>query len=228
MMASDKSYKPALIIVDFQEDFCPPSGSLAVPSGRTIASPINHLTNLPFPLILATKDFHPPSHISFASNHPSSTPYTSTTTIQHPNDPSKSYTTTLWPTHCVQGTPGCELVPELDVSRVHAVIEKGQDERVEMYSAFYDPFRVSDSGLAGMLSEQGVTDVFVVGLAADFCVKATAEDALQEGYTTWIVNEGTKPVMPDKWEECKRGMEDKGIKFTSIDGDAVARVKTYA
>ncbi|EXK32856.1 hypothetical protein FOXG_05832 [Fusarium oxysporum f. sp. lycopersici 4287] len=140
-MANDKPYKPALIIVDFQEDFCPPSGSLAVPSGRTIASPINHLTTLPFSLILATKDFHPSSHISFASNHASSTPYTSTTTIQHPDDPSQSYTTTLWPTHCVQGTPGCELVPELDVSRVHAVIEKGQDERVEMYSAFYDPFR---------------------------------------------------------------------------------------
>ncbi|KAL6923106.1 hypothetical protein ACHAP8_003996 [Fusarium lateritium] len=215
-MASGKPFKAALIIVDFQEDFCPPNGSLAVPEGRTIAPTINTLTALPFHLILATKDFHPPSHISFASNHPSSTPYTSTTTITHPHDSSRSYTTTLWPIHCVQGTSGADLVPELDASRLHAVIEKGQDERVEMYSAFYDPFKVSDSGLAGMLGEQQVTDVFVVGLAADFCVKATAEDAVKEGYSTWIVNEGTKPVMPDKWEECRKGMEEKGIKFTSV------------
>ncbi|KAF4415573.1 hypothetical protein F53441_14619 [Fusarium austroafricanum] len=227
-MANDEPFKPALIIVDFQEDFCPPSGSLAVPEGRSIAPTINTLTALPFPLILATKDFHPPSHISFASNHPSATPYESATQVTHPHDSSRSYTTTLWPVHCVQGTPGSELIPELDVSRVHAVIEKGQDERVEMYSAFYDPFRVSDSGLAGMLREENVTDVFVVGLAGDYCVKATAEDAVKEGYTTWIVNEGTKPVMPDNWEECKKGMEEKGVKFTSISGDAVGKVKTYA
>ncbi|KIL93091.1 Nicotinamidase [Fusarium avenaceum] len=227
-MATDKQFKPALIIVDFQEDFCPPSGSLAVPEGRSIAPAINTLTSLPFPLILATKDFHPASHISFAANHQSATPYTSTTTIHHPHDHDRCYTTTLWPTHCVQGTSGADLVPELDISRVHAVIEKGQDEGVEMYSAFYDPFRVSDSGLSVMLVEQEITDVFVVGLAGDYCVKATAEDAVQEGYTTWIVDEGTKPVMPDKWEECKKGMEEKGIKFTSITGNAVAKVKTYS
>ncbi|KAI6760603.1 hypothetical protein HG530_009463 [Fusarium avenaceum] len=227
-MTIDKPFKPALIIVDFQEDFCPPSGSLAVPEGRSIAPAINTLTFLPFPLILATKDFHPASHISFAANHQSATPYTSTTTIHHPHDHDRCYTTTLWPTHCVQGTPGADLVPELDVSRVHAVIEKGQDEGVEMYSAFYDPFRVSDSGLSVMLVEQEITDVFVVGLAGDFCVKATAEDAVHEGYTTWIVDEGTKPVMPDKWEECKKGMEEQGIKFTSITGDAVAKAKTYS
>ncbi|KAL4728993.1 NAD(+) salvage pathway protein [Fusarium chlamydosporum] len=226
-MTNDKPFKPALIIVDFQEDFCPPNGSLAVPEGRTIAPTINTLTTLPFPLILVTKDFHPPNHISFADNHPSSTPYTSTTTITHPRDSSRTYTTTLWPIHCVQGTPGSELVPELDVSRVHAVIEKGQDEKVEMYSAFYDPFKVSDSGLAGMLGEQAITDVYVVGLAADFCVKATAEDAVKEGYTTWVVNEGTKPVMPDKWDECRKSMEETGIKFTSI-GDAKEKIKNYS
>lgn len=110
---------------------------------------------------------------------------------------------------------------------MHAVIEKGQDEKVEMYSAFYDPFKVSDSGLAGMLGEQAITDVYVVGLAADFCVKATAEDAVKEGYTTWVVNEGTKPVMPDKWDECRKSMEETGIKFTSI-GDAKEKIKNYS
>ncbi|KAF5021135.1 hypothetical protein F66182_6835 [Fusarium sp. NRRL 66182] len=228
-MTVDKPFKPALIIVDFQQDFCPPSGALAVPDGRSIAPTINTLTSLPFPLIIATKDFHPPTHISFAANHPSATPYTSTTLIQHPSDPSRpGYTTTLWPVHCVQDTPGAELVPELDVSRVHAVIEKGQDERVEMYSAFYDPFRVTDSGLAEMLSKQQVTDVFIVGLAAEYCVRATAEHAVDEGYTTWIVDQGTKPVMPDKWEECRQGLVDKGVKFTSIGDEVVERVKTYS
>ncbi|KAF4982583.1 hypothetical protein FZEAL_1815 [Fusarium zealandicum] len=227
-MADKKEFKPALIIVDFQEDFCPPNGALAVPSGRTIASPINTLTVLPFPLILATKDFHPASHISFAPNHPSSTPYTSTISIVHPHDSSRAYTTTLWPVHCVQGTRGADLVPELDVSRVHVVVEKGQDERLEMYSAFYDPFKLCDTGLAAMLREQYVTDVYVVGLAADYCVKATAEHAVEEGYRTWIVEEGTKPVMPDKWDECKRDIQAKGVNFTSMDGEAVSRVRALA
>ncbi|KAM5343522.1 hypothetical protein ACJ41O_012059 [Fusarium nematophilum] len=227
-MADEKPFKPALIIVDFQEDFCPPNGALPVPEGRTIAPSINTLSSLPFSLILATKDFHPLSHISFSANHPDTQPYTSTAVVVHPRDPSVSYTTTLWPTHCVQGTPGADLVPELDISRVHAVLEKGQDERVEMYSAFYDPFHVSDSGLSGMLKEQDVTDVYVVGLAGDFCVKATAEHAVEEGYRTWIVEEGTKPVIPDKWDECKREMEGKGVRFTLMDGEAVTRVKGLA
>ncbi|KAH6887756.1 Isochorismatase-like protein [Thelonectria olida] len=217
-------FKPALLVVDFQEDFCPPNGSLAVPNGRSIASPINHLLSLPFPLKIATKDFHPASHVSFSANHPNTTPFTSTTTIVHPDDPSRSYTTTLWPVHCVQNTPGCALVPELDTSNVHAVIEKGQDERVEMYSAFYDPFRLSDSGLASFMWVNGVTHVFVVGLAGDYCVKATAEHAVEEGYTTYIVEEATKPVTPDKWDECKRGIEAKGVTFISMDGEEVARV----
>lgn len=119
-------------------------------------------------------------------------------------------------------------MPELDISLVHQVIDKGQDERVEMYSAFYDPFRVSDSGLGGRLKNEGVTDVFVVGLASDFCVKATAEHAVDQGYETYIVEEATKPVMPDQWEKCREGIIAKGVKMVSIDGDEVARVKALA
>ncbi|EFY91121.1 NAD(+) salvage pathway protein [Metarhizium acridum] len=220
-----KQFKPALIIVDFQEDFCPPNGSLAVPAGRTIAHAVNTLLALPFPLKIATRDWHPRTHVSFASNHPSSEPFTSRATIRHPSDPSQSYTTTLWPVHCVQGTPGAQLVPELDLSQVHQVLDKGQDDRVEMYSAFYDPLHVSDSGLAKRLKEEHVTHVYVVGLAADFCVKATAEDAVAEGYETYIVEEATKPVMPDAWETCREGIVAKGVGMISIHGDDVARVK---
>ncbi|KAK7430971.1 NAD(+) salvage pathway protein [Neonectria magnoliae] len=225
-MTSSKPLKAALIVVDFQEDFCPPNGSLAVTDGRAIAPAINTLLHLPFVLKIATKDWHPRHHISFAANHPGAEPYTSSHTIAYPSDPSRTYTTTLWPVHCVQGSLGAELVPELDVAALHSVIEKGKDPTVEMYSAFYDPFHVNDSGLAKMLTDAAVTDVFVVGLASDFCVKATAEHAVEEGYRTFIVNEGTRPVLPDKWDECKRDMEAKGINFISIDGDQVARLKS--
>lgn len=218
-------FKPALIIVDFQEDFCPPNGSLAVPQGRTIASPINTLLTLPFALKIATRDWHPADHVSFATNHPGCKPFTSSTRIVHPRDSSKSFTATLWPVHCVRGTKGAELVPELDARRIDHVIDKGVDAGVEMYSAFHDPFHGSDSGLAGRLKRDGVTDVFVVGLAADFCVKATAEHAIEQGFRTYIVEEATKPVMLEQWDECRREIIDKGVKMISMDGQEIARVK---
>lgn len=202
------------------------NGSLAVPQGRAIAPAINSLLNLPFVLKIATRDYHPANHVSFASNHAGATAFTSHHTIIHPHDPSKSDTTLLWPAHCVQGTPGVELVPELDVAKVDVVVDKGMNPAVEMYSAFWDPFRVSVSELGGMLKEAGVTDVFVVGLAADYCVKATAESAVEEGYRTYIVEEGTRAVMGEAWEaEGKKEVEKKGVRFVSADGSEIQRVK---
>lgn len=98
------------------------------------------------------------------------------------------------------------------------------DERVEMYSAFRDPFGVEDSGLKGSLEGEGVTDVFVVGLAGDICVMETAKGAVEEGFRTWFVEEGTKPVDVDGWDACKVGMEKAGIKVVSIHGEEVKRV----
>ncbi|PON25776.1 hypothetical protein TGAM01_v205213 [Trichoderma gamsii] len=225
-MGAEAEFRPAIIVVDFQEDFCPPSGSLAVPQGRSIAPTINSLLSLPFTIKIATRDYHPPNHVSFASNHPGATAYQSHHTIVHPTDPSKSDTTLLWPTHCVQGTPGVELVPELDVSKVDAVVDKGMNPDVEMYSAFWDPFRVSVSELGEKLKEKRVTDVFVVGLAADYCVKATAESAVEEGYRTYIVEEGTRAVKKEDWEvEGRKEVEKKGIKIVSAGGDEIQRVK---
>ncbi|OPB42618.1 isochorismatase family hydrolase [Trichoderma guizhouense] len=225
-MTADSAFKPALIIVDFQEDFCPPNGSLAVPEGRDIAPTINTLLNLPFAIKIATRDNHPQNHISFAENHPGAEPFKSYHTIIHPTDPTKSDTTLLWPTHCVQETPGADLVPELDAEKIDVVVDKGMDARVEMYSAFYDPMRVSVSELGERLKEEGVTDVFVVGLAADYCVKATAESAAEEGYRTFIVEEGTRPVMKEIWEaEGKKAVEGRGVRIVSVDGDEVARVR---
>lgn len=195
-----------------------------MPDGRSIATPINTLLSLPFHVKLATRDWHPSSHISFAANHASASPYTSTTTITHPAT-SSSYETTLWPVHCVQDTTGAQLIPELDASLLDGVIDKGMAPDREMYSAFYDPFKENDSGLASRLRDQAVTHVYVVGLASDFCVKATAEHARDEGFKTYIVDDAAKPVFPDKWPEMREQLTNQGIGMITTTGREVEQVK---
>jgi len=223
------AFKPALLVVDLQEDFCPPNGSLAVAHGRDTVAVINELLALPsFAVRIATKDWHPPDHISFASNHEGKHPFVDSATVVNPYNPSETYETRLWPIHCVQGSPGAQLIPELDVARLDAVIEKGTRKEVEMYSAFYDPFekpRVSDSGLAASLREAGITHVYVVGLAADYCVKCTALDALKEGFTTYIVEEGTRAVDAPGWAECRAETEARGARVVSAAGPEVGRLR---
>ncbi|TAQ87477.1 hypothetical protein B7494_g4202 [Chlorociboria aeruginascens] len=221
-------FKPALILVDIQEDFCPPNGSLAVPHGRDIVPIVNKLLRLPFTVKIATKDWHPADHISFASNHAGKKPFVDFTTVINPTNPFETYESRLWPIHCVQDSPGAELIPELDMKEIDRVVEKGMRKEVEMYSAFYDPLeapRVSDSGLAGLLKEMGTTHVFVVGLAADYCVVCTATDAAKEGFQTFIVEEGTRPVDENNWMEIRKGLEGKGVKVVTLDSEEVARVR---
>ncbi|OBT38610.1 hypothetical protein VE00_10942 [Pseudogymnoascus sp. WSF 3629] len=224
---AEPAFEPALIIVDFQEDFCPPSGALAVPEGRSILPTLNTLLAYPFAIKIATKDWHPAGHISFASSHPGKEPFTGFATITNPQNPSEKYESRLWPDHCVQGSPGAELVKELDLSRVDKVLEKGQMASVEMYSAFHPPLsspRVGDSGLSTLLKEKGVTDVYVVGLAADYCVAATAEDAVKEGFRAVIIEEGTRAVEPEKWGEKKKELEGRGVGVVGMKGKEVGRV----
>ncbi|TVY16371.1 Nicotinamidase, partial [Lachnellula arida] len=204
-----------LTVVDVQEDFCPPNGTLAVPNALAIIPTINHLLTLPFPLKIATKDWHPANHTSFASTHPGTHPFVSTTTI---TTPLGSYETKLWPDHCIQDTPGAALLPSLSISRIDHVVEKGQRQDIEMYSAFYDPHKCVDSGLKDVLAPGGVTDVFVVGLAFDYCVRATAVDAAAEGFGTWVVGEGTKAVDAGAWDEVVRDLKEKGVRVVSVDG----------
>ncbi|CZR55261.1 related to pyrazinamidase/nicotinamidase [Phialocephala subalpina] len=227
-MAPPENFKPALIIVDLQEDFCPPNGSLAVPNGRDIIPTVNSLLNLPFALKIATKDWHPSDHISFAANHPGKQPFSDFATIINPNNPEEKYDSRLWPVHCVQNTPGAELISELDVGKVDKVIEKGQQKEVEMYSAFYDPLkspRCSDSGLAKVLREERVTDVYCVGLAFDYCVKATAVDAGKEGFRTWVVREGTRGVDAEGWERVEGELKGEGVSCVDFGGEEVGWVR---
>jgi nicotinamidase/pyrazinamidase len=142
----------ALLVIDFQNDFCP-GGALAVPDGDQIAERVNQLAaSGGFDLVVATRDWHPADHGSFAEQ----------------GGP--------WPVHCVQGTPGAELHPALDRSLIDAVVDKGQNPSTEGYSGF------DETGLAALLRERGIDSVTVVGLATDYCVKNTALDALREGF----------------------------------------------
>lgn len=225
-MSKPVDFKPALLIIDMQNDFCPPTGSLAVTEGRSIIHTINTLISLPnFIWRMATKDFHPQSHISFASNHPApnNVPFTSFAKIVNPYNTSEMYETRLWPDHCVQGTSGADLVEGLDPSGlIDEVIEKGKDERVEMYSAFYDPFtspRISDSGISESLKSRGVNWTYVVGLALDYCVRATALDARKEGFEVVLVTDGTKPVDASKEniEKVHNELREKGIRIASME-----------
>lgn len=224
------SFKPALVIVDVQEDFCPPNGALAVEGGRDIIPIINEILAYPFALKVATKDFHPQDHISFASNHaaPNNQPFESTFTIKNPHNPEETQETRLWPDHCVQGTKGAELVPDLDTSKLDEIVEKGQDKRVEMYSAFADPFKnpcVAKSGLADMLRKLDITDVYVVGLAADYCVKHTAIDAQREGFQTWVIGDATRAVDPTCMEHVLKEYKQIGVTVVCKDDAQVQKVK---
>lgn len=128
----------------------------------------------------------------------------------------------------MQGSAGARLLPDLDLWRVDRVLEKGMVAEVEMYSAFYPPLerpRVGDSGLAGVLREAGVTDVFVVGLAADYCVASTAEDARGEGFGAAVVEEGTRAVEPEGWEGRKEELEGRGVRVVRMGAPEVERVR---
>jgi nicotinamidase-related amidase len=176
-----------------------------VQNGRKVASVINSLLGLPFRIRIATQDYHPSNHISFASQHSDAKPFTSTHKITNPeaSDPktAESQQITLWPDHCVQGTTGCEFIPELNLSLIDRVIRKGEDSRVEAYSGFGPDFRkpaIAMTGMADLLRERGIKKVVVCGLALDYCVKCTAIDSAKEGFQTVVVEDATKAVKQDE------------------------------
>ena len=170
-----------------------------------MASAINLLLGLPFKIRVRTHDSLPNNHISFASQHKDAQPFTSTHTITNPeaSDPNtaESLQITLWPDHCVQDSPGCEFIPELNISAIDRVIRKGEDRRVEAYSGFGPDFRkpaIAMTGMADLLREHGIKQVVVCGLALDYCVKCTAIDSAKEGFKTIVVEDATKAVNQDE------------------------------
>lgn len=174
----------ALILVDIQNDFMP-FGALPVPHGDEVVAVANTLAPR-FGLVVATQDWHPPGHASFASAHPA----------HNPGDVIEiaGSQQVLWPDHCVQGTPGASFHSALDIASVGAVVRKGVDPGIDSYSGFFDNARGRDTGLARLLSDRGVTAVTVVGLATDYCVLATALDARDLGFGVTVVAAGVRAV----------------------------------
>jgi nicotinamidase/pyrazinamidase len=177
----------ALLIVDFQNDFTP-GGALPVEHGDEIAGPINAIADR-FDLVVATRDWHPPDHGSFEGIDPAG----------------------IWPVHCVQGTPGAELHPSLDRSKVDEIVDKGQDRNTQGYSAF------DGTNLAEMLRERGVDDVYVAGLATDYCVKNTVLDALNEGFQVTVVTDAIRGIdaKPGDSQRALNEMRNAGASTTS-------------
>jgi nicotinamidase/pyrazinamidase len=182
----------ALIVVDVQPDFMP-GGALACHDGDAIVSGIDRLLRAgAFRHVVATQDWHPPKHVSFASSHPGATPFQQIELYGQPQ--------TLWPDHCVQGTAGAALDPRIDWSALDVVIRKGADPRVDSYSGFRENHDAAGgrpgTGLAGWLRERGVDEVFVCGLARDVCVLWTAQDAIALGFRTHLLWDLSRPVTP--------------------------------
>ncbi|MGE5566084.1 MAG: bifunctional nicotinamidase/pyrazinamidase [Parcubacteria group bacterium] len=173
-----------LLAVDAQVDFCP-DGRLAVPKGDEVIEPINRLARA-FDHVLLTQDWHPPGHQSFASSHPGRRPYE---VIEAPYGEQ-----ILWPDHCVQGTPGAAFHPALDAPRAELVIRKGYHREIDSYSAFFENDRQTPTGLAGYLRERGFRRVFLAGLAFDFCVLWSAEDAVRLGFQAVVIEDACRAL----------------------------------
>ena len=174
----------ALILVDLQYDFMP-GGALAVPGGNDVVEVANQWIPK-FELVVATQDWHPPGHLSFASQHPNRE-------IGELID-LKGTEQILWPEHCIQGSPGAALHADLDHEQVDAVIPKGTDISIDSYSGFFDNGHRQATGLGDYLNERHVNEVTIMGLATDYCVKFTALDAVRHGLKTNIVLSGCRGV----------------------------------
>jgi nicotinamidase/pyrazinamidase len=176
-----------LLVVDIQNDFCP-GGRLAVPRGDEVVPLVNRLASR-FKHVVLTQDWHPPGHLSFASTHPGRKPYE---TIEVSYGPQ-----ILWPDHCVQGTPGAELRKDLLIAHAQLLLRKGYHREIDSYSAFYENDRKTRTGLAGYLRERGLTRVFLAGLAFDFCVRYSSEDAKHEGFDVVVIEDACRGIDVD-------------------------------
>ncbi len=173
-----------LLIVDLQNDFMP-GGALPVPDGDAVIPVANRLLQR-FELVLATQDWHPADHASFATNHPE-------------RDPGEvidldGIEQVLWPAHCVRDTPGAAFVDALDTGRIDRVFRKGTDARIDSYSGFFDNGHRKSTGLGDFLADRGVREVHILGVATDYCVKFSALDARELGFETCVVEDGCRGV----------------------------------
>jgi nicotinamidase/pyrazinamidase len=176
-----------LVVVDIQNDFCP-GGSLSVPRGDEVVPLINRLATR-FEHVVLTQDWHAPDHLSFASAHPGKQPYD---TVVLPYGAQ-----ILWPDHCVRATSGAEFHRDLQIPQAGLVLRKGLDRNIDSYSTFYENDRKTPTGLVGYLRERGLGRIFLAGLALDFCVRYSAEDAYREGFEVVVVEDACRGIDVD-------------------------------
>jgi nicotinamidase/pyrazinamidase len=192
-----------LIIIDVQNDFMP-GGPLEVPDGNLVVPVINSILS-GFDLILATQDWHPKDHSSFASNHFEKKPFER---IEH-----LGILQTLWPDHCIQGSVGAELHREINANPIAAIFRKGMDSEIDSYSGFYDNNHLLSTGLAGYLKEKAVTEIHFCGLAADICVYYSILDSILEGFSAVLIEDASGPLYPEKFDDVKCEIAKLGVRI---------------
>ena len=193
----------ALLVIDPQNDFCE-GGSLAVAGGAEIMPLINRLAER-FTRVVLTQDWHTPDQISFASNHPGAAPFTEIEVAYGRQ--------MLWPDHCVQGSPGADFHPDVapTVQKALAVIRKGYNPAVDSYSGFFENDHRTPTGLTGLLRDLGVTRVFLTGLAFDYCVRFTAEDAVRQGFEAVVISDASRAIAPETAAAARDSFRALGV-----------------
>ena len=200
----------AFIVVDLQNDFLP-GGALAVKQGNEIIPVIDKLLKAPFDLKIASKDWHPRDHGSFAENHG--------------KKPGEHVTLAgtdqiLWPVHCVQGTHGSEFAPGWDVSQIQKIIYKGTSAEIDSYSTFFDNGHRKSTGLQDFLKEKNITEIYLAGLATDYCVKYSALDACRLGFKVYVIQDACRAVnlLPDDGQKALDELRSAGVDILNSEG----------
>ncbi len=195
-----------LLIVDLQNDFCP-GGALAVPNGDQVVPVINRLIGR-FDHVLQTQDWHPEGHSSFASSHPGKKPF-DTVQMEYGEQ-------VLWPEHCVQGSRGADFHPELNTLKSEVIIRKGFRKEIDSYSTFYENDQKTRTGLTGYLNNKNLSDLYVCGLATDFCVKWSVLDGIKEGFTVKVIEDAVRGIDLDgSVEQAWLEMKEAGAEVIS-------------
>lgn len=193
----------ALVIIDVQNDFIP-GGALAVPKGDEIVSLINKLQPK-FDLVIATQDWHPKNHASFAISHPGKSEFEEIYLNGIPQ--------ILWPVHCVHNTRGADFHANLETANIEAIFRKGTNSEIDSYSGFYDNEHLKSTGLSGYLQEKGITELYFCGLAAEYCVYFSVKDALNEGFKTFLIEDATRALDNLAFEKAKKDIIENGGKI---------------
>ena len=192
-----------LILVDVQNDFME-GGTLEVPQANRIVPVINSLLKQ-FDLVVATQDWHPQNHQSFASNHSNKNPFDKIIRL--------GIEETLWPDHCIQGSNGAEFHPDLETNKIAAIFRKGMDHEIDSYSGFYDNDHQISTGLAGYLKEKKITELYICGLASDICVYHTIRDAINEGFSVLLIEDASQPLNNDDFVTLKKELTGMGVRI---------------